>query len=68
MKTATHWPRGAIASGPAGIEVTLTTIRDDVARFLDTYLRGGLVHPSPTGSSGFDPNAVSMGDRSCSQP
>jgi len=59
--------RGAIASGPAGTDGALAAIREQIAMFLDAYLREP-IHPSPSSSSGLDPNAVSLGDPSCSQP
>ena len=46
--------RGAIAAGPQGTDGTLAAIRNQVAGFLDTYVRE-------------DANAVSTGDASCSQ-
>jgi len=60
--------RGAIASGPMGTDSMLAAIRDEVATFLDTYLRKGSIRPEPTSPSSGDAAAVTRGDPSCSQP
>jgi predicted dienelactone hydrolase len=59
--------RGAIATGPMGTDGMLAAIRDEVATFLDTYLRGGPIRPESTSPSSADANAVTRGDPSCSQ-
>ena len=61
--------RGAIASGPMGTDPTLAAIRDDVASFLDTYLREKPIGPLLSIPSSATPDAVvGTGDQSCSQP
>ena len=61
--------RGAIATGPMGTDATVAAIRDYVATFLDTHLRGRIMHPLLSGSSSIYPDAaVSPADQSCSQP
>ena len=61
--------RGAIAAGPMGTDGALAAIRDDVASFLDTYLRERssrrlVSNPSSANSDA----ALGTGDQSCSQP
>lgn len=59
--------RGAIASGPMGTDSTVAAIRDEVATFLDTYLRGGPIRPESTRPPSIDASSVTRGDPSCSQ-
>ena len=59
--------RGAIASGPMGIDSTVAAIRDEVATFLDTYLRGGPIRPESTSPSSTGSGSVRGEDPSCSQ-
>lgn len=62
--------KGAIATGSMGPDRTVAAIRDYVAGFLDTNLRGRPVHPLLTGASTIYPDAaVTTGDQQlCSEP
>jgi predicted dienelactone hydrolase len=59
--------RGAIASGPMGTDSAVAAIRDEVATFLDTYLRGGPIRPESTSPLSTDNISVTTEDPSCSQ-
>jgi dienelactone hydrolase len=59
--------RGAIASGPMGSEGMVAAIRNEVATFLDTYLRQGPIRPESSTPLSMDAGSVTRGDPSCSQ-
>jgi dienelactone hydrolase len=58
---------GAIASGPMGSDGMVAAIRDEVATFLDTYLRQGPIRPESSTPLSMDAGSITRGDPSCSQ-
>jgi len=62
--------KGAIETGSMGPEGTVAAIRDHIAAFLDTNLRGRPSDPRLTGLSADYPDAVAVrqGPSSCSEP
>jgi dienelactone hydrolase len=62
--------KGAIQTGSMGPESTVAAIRDHVAAFLDTNLRGRPSDPLLTGPSADDPDAVvvTQGQSLCREP
>ena len=62
--------KGAIETGSMGPERTVAAVRDYVAAFLDTNLRGRSLEPLLTGPSANYPGAVvvTQGQSMCSEP
>jgi dienelactone hydrolase len=62
--------RGAIKTGPMGTDKTIAAIRDYIAAFLDTHLRGAPASSLLTGPSSYYPDAIvtTREETVCRQP